>query len=213
MRVLGLDALRRRNASDRRTEETRIIASVRRAPGVRDDGAACRRTLADLEKESGTRCCAKRGVMIGRPNSVVKGAHHSAELHGLRYEMLTAGDVRARFPALRPESDMVALWEPRAGVLFADACIAAHLAQARRCGAVLHYDEPMLRWEPEGDGVRVLTAQGEYRARQLIYCRAVDQRSVPDCPPRGATSVVLFDDAGASRCSHPSAAPFIMAVR
>ena len=78
---------------------------------------------------------------------------------GCAHEMLTADQVRERFPALHPEPDMVAVWEPRAGVLFPDTCITAHLAQARKHGAELRYGEPMLRWEPDGDGVRVLTAQ------------------------------------------------------
>ena len=67
---------------------------------------------------------------------------------------------------------MVAVWEPRAGVLFADACIDAHLAQARRHGADLHYEEPMLRWEPEGEDIRALTAESEFRARQLSLPQA-----------------------------------------
>ena len=107
--------------------------------------------------------------------------------------MLTAGEVHERFPALHPESDMVAVWEPRAGVLFADACITAHLAQARRYGAELHYEEPMLRWEPEGDGVRVHTAQAEYRARQLIVTAGAWISALLSGPAasRRAPSVVL----------------------
>ena len=115
----------------------------------------------ELQKEAGTTLLRETGgVMMGTPDSeLVKGALLSAQLHGLPYEMLTADQVNERFPALRPEPDMTAVWEPRAGVLFPDLCITAHLAQARRHGADLHYEEPMLRWEPDGDGVCVHTAQ------------------------------------------------------
>jgi sarcosine oxidase len=82
--------------------------------------------------------------------------------------MLTAADVRARFPALHPEQDMVAVLEPRAGILFPEACVSAHLGEARRHGAELRIDEPVIRWESDGDFVRVFTNRAEYRARQMV---------------------------------------------
>jgi sarcosine oxidase len=63
---------------------------------------------------------------------------------------------------------MVAVWEPRAGILFPEACISAQLALARQRGAELHDGEAVQHWEPAGDDVRVSTSQGEYRARRLI---------------------------------------------
>jgi len=109
------------------------------------------------------------GLMIGRPESeLVAGARRSAEAHGLVHTLLSAGEVRARFPALHPEGDMVAVWEPRAGILLPEACISATLAQARQHGATLCFAEPVQSWSADGDNVRVSTAHGEYRARHLI---------------------------------------------
>ncbi len=124
----------------------------------------------ELENDSGTPLLLETGgLMIGAPDSmVVTGARHSARTHGLRHELLTAREVRERFPALQPDDDMVAVWEPRAGVLFPESCIAAHLDRARAHGADLHFGEPMLRWEPDSEGVRVFTARGEHRAGQLL---------------------------------------------
>jgi sarcosine oxidase len=109
------------------------------------------------------------GLMIGLPDGVlVSGARRSAVQHRLRYELLTSTEVPTRFPALRPADDMVALWEPRAGILFPEACVGAHLALAKGYGATLRYDEPVVSWTSDGDGVRVVTDQGEYRAGQLL---------------------------------------------
>jgi sarcosine oxidase len=171
VRVLGLDRFSPPHAFGSSHGETRIIREAYfEHPVYVPMVQRAYELWRDLENESGTALLRETGgVMIGRPDSdLVKGARHSAELHGLRHEMLTAGEVRERFPALHPESDMVAVWEARAGVLFPDACISAHLAQAQRYGAELHYEEPMLRWEVDGDDIRVLTAQGDYRSRQLI---------------------------------------------
>ena len=125
----------------------------------------------DLERRSGAALLAQNGgLMIGAPGSVlVEGALRSARLHGLQHSVLQAGEVRERFPALRPEPGMVAVWEPRAGILNPEACVTAQLDQARHHGARLHFDEPVSHWQADEDGcLGIVTAQGRYRARQLI---------------------------------------------
>ncbi len=210
--VLGLDRFTPPHAFGSSHGETRIIREAYfEHPVYVPMVQRAYELWRDLEKESGTRLLRETGgVMIGKPGSdLVTGARRSAELHGLRHEMLTAGEVRERFPALHPESDMVAVWEPRAGVLFADACIAAHLAQVRSCGAELRYEEPMLRWEPEGDGIRVLTVEGEYRARQLIVTAgAWISAFFPDLPLSIERQVLFwFDDASACDMFTPERCP------
>ncbi len=124
----------------------------------------------ELERLTGTPLLSPTGgLMIGAPDSVlIEGARHSALLHGLAHEMLSSAEIHARFPALHPESGMVGVWEPRAGVLAPEACVAAQLDQALRRGAVLRFDEPVDRWQAEGGAVSVFTAQRRCRARQLI---------------------------------------------
>ena len=124
----------------------------------------------ELERLSGTALLEQTGgLMIGVPGSdLVEGARHSAQVHGLQHSMLSAGEIRARFPVLNPEPEMVGVWEPRAGVLSPEACVAAQLEQARRGGAVLRFDEPVSRWEA-GDGhVSVYTGLDRYSAKQLV---------------------------------------------
>jgi sarcosine oxidase len=107
--------------------------------------------------------------MIGKPNSaVVAGATRSAHEHSLPHAVLSAAEVRSRFPALQPTDEMVAVWEPRAGILFPEICIEAHLNMARKHGADLRTDEPAVNWEGDGGGVRVLTSKGAYHAGQLV---------------------------------------------
>jgi sarcosine oxidase len=109
------------------------------------------------------------GLMIGAPDStLVTGALRSAQQHGLEHALLSAEDIRARFPLLNPEPRMVGVWEPRAGVLSPEACVSAQLEQARRRGATLRLAEPVQRWQPDARGVHLVSEQGRYRARQLI---------------------------------------------
>ena len=84
------------------------------------------------------------GLMIGPPDGlVVKGTLASAQTHRLRHEMLSGEELRRRFPAFSPRADMIGVWEPRAGVLFPELCLQAHLQWAEQSGAVLKFDEPV----------------------------------------------------------------------
>lgn len=111
------------------------------------------------------------GVMIGPPDSrTVSGSLRSAQEWELPHEMLDAREIRRRFPTLAPKDDEVALYEERAGFLRPENTVAAHLQLATRQGADLRFDEPMTRWEPCRDGVRVHTAENTYAAGQLVIC-------------------------------------------
>jgi sarcosine oxidase len=63
---------------------------------------------------------------------------------------------------------MAAVYEPRAGLLFVERCVQAHLDEAQRHGAVLRLEEKAGQWEPLMDGVRVRTEKGEYQGGKLI---------------------------------------------
>lgn len=135
------------------------------------------------------------GLMIGAPDSIVfSGAQRSANLHRLSHEILSADIVRQRFPGLRPDDDMMAVLEPRAGVLFPERCIAAHLALAGRHGASLRTEEPVVRWTASADGVEIITTRDAYRAgRMVIAAGSWARELLPDLnPPLTVERQVLF---------------------
>ncbi len=157
----------------------------------------------ELERESGARLFVPTGgLMIGpRDSEIVTGARHSAELHRLPHEILGAADVRRRFPALQPPDDWLAVWEARAGVLFPERCVEAQLRGATARGAELHVNEPVKRWAPDGDGVRVWTARGEYSAGSLVITAgAWLGQLAPDLrlPLRVERQVLFWFDAAAN---------------
>lgn len=109
------------------------------------------------------------GLMLGRPDSVlVRGACASVRQHGLEHRMLSADEVRAQYPVLHPDPDMIAVWEPRAGILSPERCIAAQLQAAHQHGAELKYGLQVLDWSETTGEVRVQTAAGDFTARQLL---------------------------------------------
>ncbi|MGZ3331153.1 MAG: N-methyl-L-tryptophan oxidase [Gemmatimonadaceae bacterium] len=109
------------------------------------------------------------GLMIGAPDgSVVSGTLRSAREHGLPHEILTPPAVHDRFPAFQLAPDLVAVMDPRAGYLDPEACNRTHVDAARTAGAEARFDEPVLEWNPDGDGVRVRTQTGSYTADHLV---------------------------------------------
>ncbi len=141
-------------------EDPRYVPLVQRAY---DEWAA-------LERDTGrSLTLTTGGVMIGsRGGVLVAGAIASAEAHALPYELLDATALHDRFPAFRPASHMVGVWEPRAGVLFPEECIAAHLEAAARAGASIETNAGVTSWRATGGEVEITTDRGITRARQLV---------------------------------------------
>jgi sarcosine oxidase len=110
------------------------------------------------------------GLMIGRASGVlVSRSEMSARRFALPHEILSASELRRKYPVFNVEDDMLALWEENAGYLRPEACIEEQLGQATRAGAKLHFDEPVLEWHASaGGGVSIRTARGHYVADHLV---------------------------------------------
>jgi sarcosine oxidase len=123
-----------------------------------------------LEEETGQELMTLvGGLMIGREDgTLVSGSVQSAEDHDLPYEMLDAGEIKARFPAYAPTPETVALYEKKAGFVRPEESVKAHLDRADALGADLRFEEPVLSWEASESGVRVETPAGSYEAERLV---------------------------------------------
>lgn len=171
VKVLGIDRFHPPHAFGSSHGQTRIIREAYfEDPAYVPLIQRAYELWSELESLAGARLFRQTGgVMIGRPNSaVVSGARCSAERHGLPHKVLTASETNRRFPSQRLPEDCVAVWEPRAGVLFPEECIAAHLKQAESQNAELHFEELVEAWEPTPSGVRLKTDRSTYEAEQLL---------------------------------------------
>ena len=127
-------------------------------------------------------------VMVGTPDSeVVSGVLRSIKEHKLPHKVYSAAQMRKLYPTFHLSEDEVAVHEDSAGYLMAELCVESYIALARKHGAELHFEEPMLDWKPcmfpvaadhsgvhgdsalhEEEGVEVRTARGVYRAKKLV---------------------------------------------
>jgi sarcosine oxidase len=111
------------------------------------------------------------GLFIGPPDCVtVAGSQRASQEWGLPHEMLDAGDIRRRYPTMRPYPGDVALYEAKAGFARPELTVQAHLDLGERAGAELHFGEPVVEWTENASGVTVTTSQATYTAGQLVIC-------------------------------------------
>ena len=125
---------------------------------------------AELERDFGEPLYRKLGgLMIGHRNSTVAtGAIRSATEHRLPCELLDAAAIRQRHPALSPDDTMVGVLEPRAGVLYPERCISAHLRLGLQLGAEWRLNTVVNGWTANRSGVSVNTSSGEFEADRLV---------------------------------------------
>jgi len=110
------------------------------------------------------------GVLyVGPPGgALVGGTLASARQHDIKHEVLDAATLARRFPGFADVDRAVGVFEPGAGWLDPEGAVTAALGYASRRGVELRFDEPVTRWEPSGEGVRVTTTRGTYEAGRLL---------------------------------------------
>jgi sarcosine oxidase len=123
-----------------------------------------------LEHEAGTSLLNTTGALyVGtREAENIAGAELSARTHGIPCEMLSAEEIRSRYPVLRPRDGTVGLYEFKAGILPPEQCVAVHIDLAQRHGADLRTNEPVVSWTAGRDRVTVQTARAAYEGGCLV---------------------------------------------
>ena len=84
------------------------------------------------------------------------------------FELLTAEETTARFPALRISPLAVACLTPQAGFLDADRCVMAHLSEAQRLGAAIHGRVTIESLDFARGRSTVRTNIGDFRADRVV---------------------------------------------
>ena len=170
-RVLGLDRFRPPHTLGSTHGGSRIIRETafehpRYVPFVRRAYECWRQ----IERATGRELLTETGGMfVGDPDGpVVRGSRESGRAHGVPFEELGGAELVRRYPVYQPAGGAVGFFDPRAGILAPEDCVAACLEHAEGRGATLRYDEPVDRWEVNATGVTVVTAAGRYSAPHLI---------------------------------------------
>jgi sarcosine oxidase len=126
----------------------------------------------ELEVLSGRRLLHRVGGVFMGPldKTLVGGALTAAELHHLPHELLTADELRRRWPQFAVPDHWHAFFEPDSGFLLPERAISTYAKQALRHGAEIHGQEPVRHWRRDGSHYVVTTDCGQYAAERLIFC-------------------------------------------
>jgi glycine/D-amino acid oxidase-like deaminating enzyme len=128
------------------------------------------RLWRELEAAAGRKLFHQVGLLEVGPADgvVVPGVLRAAAEHGLAVEPVSPREAERRWPGLRVPGDLVGVFEPSAGYLLVEDCVAANLAAAQAAGATLLADTVVDEWMADERGVRVRTSTGEIAAASLI---------------------------------------------
>ena len=124
----------------------------------------------ELEAESGRTLLTITGeiwLLFEDANPGYRAAIASSIERGFRV-VLSEQELAERFPGCRLHEGMIALYEADAGYIECERGTITHVEQAQRHGATIRVDEEATSWAADGDGVRVETRRGTYRADRLI---------------------------------------------
>ena len=174
LRVLGIDRFAPPHGEGSSHGQTRII---RQAYFEHADYVPLLlesyRLWEELEDRSGQQLKIETGLLeVGpRDGVVVPGVLMAARQHRLAVEELAAAEIESRWPGFRlPENQspgLVGVFEPRAGYLKVEECVAACLAEAKRHGAELLPNVEVHDWQA-GANILVRTSAGDFRANRLV---------------------------------------------
>ena len=132
----------------------------------------------ELERETGTSLLTQcgglfltqpgKGGQIHGKHGFVERSIEAAEAFDIDHEVLTATAINARFPQFQLSGDEIGYYEPGAGFLRPEACVAAYLAAAEEHGATVVRNTVVRSVTSTPTGVETHTANATHRAKTAI---------------------------------------------
>jgi sarcosine oxidase len=135
----------------------------------------------ELEARDGDALFEQCGVLV-MTSSGTRTSHHGAadftartielaRTYGIAHEVLTAEQLRGRFPQFAPlRDDAIAYYEPEGGFVRPERCIAAQLKAARELGAAVIAGATVSAVESAGNVVRVRAGDRTVVADEVVVC-------------------------------------------
>jgi sarcosine oxidase len=177
-RVLGIDRYSPPHTCGSTHGETRI---TREAIGEGEHLTPLARrshTLwREIEQETGKSLLSVSGVLILSSPAKTSFTHvenflantvAAARKYGIAHEILNASEIRSRYPQFSVRDDEAGYYEPGAGFVRPEACVAAQLELAQRKGAEVHCNERVAKLSPGANEVLIETDQNRYCAKRVV---------------------------------------------
>jgi len=134
----------------------------------------------ELEAQTGERLLERSGVLnLSDPAAYsYENRFADADKEGVRYELLDAAEIMHRWPGFSVSERYRGLYEPDAGYLFSEQCVAAYRRQALAAGAELLTNTTVTGLGQKAGVVSVRTNRGDYEAGSVIVSAGAWFRSL-----------------------------------
>jgi sarcosine oxidase len=110
------------------------------------------------------------GIDVGMPDSPIPtNSQRSCAKFNLAHEVLDAAETARRFPAIRPQPGMVAVYQPGSGFVLPELAISSHVNVALENSSEIRGFERVLGWEPSDCGFTIRSGRGTYHAKQIVF--------------------------------------------
>lgn len=126
---------------------------------------------SEIERLTGKKLYEKCGCLIlAKPHSAfLKQTINTALKYLIPHQVLTATQVKQRFPQFKIRKEEIGYYEKNGGFLRPELCIESQLALAKNRGAKLILNERVVGIIPlTSGGFRVSTTKGEYKAQKVV---------------------------------------------
>lgn len=179
IRAIGIDRFAPPHAEGSTHGETRI---TRRGIGEGEAyvplAVRSHEIWRELEAETGQSMLFEVGsIVISQANDnverpgrtgFIRRSITAAQRFDIAHEVLSADDIRQRFPNLTPTDEEIGYYEPGGGYLMPERCVAANLDMARRHGATIRLGEIVTVIATDGEGVSITYGGETIHAGQAI---------------------------------------------
>ncbi len=177
--VMGIDRFSPPHDQGSSHGETRV---TRQAIGEGDDyvplALASQRLWREMEAETGETLMLTTGALMigamerpvaypGKPD-FIRRTVEAARRFAIPHELIDPAEARRRYPPLAIGDHETVYFEPGAGVLFPERCVAAQLTLARRYGARIVTGERVIEIHADRHGARVITDAGTHEAGLVV---------------------------------------------
>lgn len=110
------------------------------------------------------------GVLnLGPDNSTfLQNAQLSARQYNLPVELLTAEQVRQKWPVFTIPDNYVGVFEPQAGFLRSELAIKTLIKAVTEAGCGILFNCPVTAIDPTNEGIDVVTIDGTYSAKKVV---------------------------------------------
>jgi sarcosine oxidase len=193
-RVLGIDQFSPPHALGSTHGDTRITRqAIGEGPQYTPLALRSYELFREIERETGADLLTACGGLVISSDAVTTETHvpgffrntvAAAESFGIAHELLDADEIRRRFPQFLVRDGERAYYEPGAGFLRPEACVATQLTLAERHGAELHRGERAISYRRDGDSIALTTDRDTYSAQRLIVSAGPWLPGLIDAPYR-----------------------------